>query len=385
MNMDKLYYTQNRRENQEIEEKIMEIQDKCIEQLKCSPCILRKRILKDERYLLIAMIRYILCKLSFQRLSDFMAQNYGIVMSDTAWKKQFKKGALWFLQITKKLFDEEIRSHPNSRTILNYAKVYAVDATEIPQEGQKNTNIRIHTTYSLTQNCVSETVISDNHTAESILHATLEEGALYLADRGYGRTTQFAALLDAGADFIIRISPANIKLYTDKACTNRVDFSSLLSEPAAERLSLHCWFRFRKKVYPLRIAASRIPEEQTEAAEKRVRAKASKAQRKIAETTILFSRWVVLASSLPTAIKGRDIFHVYRLRWQIELFFKRCKSLMNFHKLRKSTSEYLFAMTSDFLAVVYLVSLLTLRFPELFPLTSLFDSFSLALFSLFFA
>ena len=383
--MDKLYYTQTGRENQEIEERIIEIQKKCIEQLKGSPCIQRKRILTDEHHLLIAMIRYIFCKLSFQRLSDFMARNYGIVMSDTAWKKQFKKCAVWFLQIAKNLFSEELSRHPNGKTILNYAKVYAVDATEIPQEGQKNTNIRIHTTYSLTQNCVTETVISDNHTAESILHTTLEEGSLYLADRGYGRATQFAALLETGADFIIRIAPTNIRLYTDETCRNRVEFSVLLSGTAAERLSLHCWFRVRKKVYPLRITASRIPEEQTEAAEKRVRAKASKSGRKILETTILFSRWVVLASSLPTAIKGRDLFHVYRLRWQVELFFKRCKSLLNFHKLRKSNSDYLFAVASDFLAIVYLVSSLVSRFSELFSLTSLFDSFSLALFSLFFA
>lgn len=378
MNMDKHYYIQNRRENQEFEEKIREIQDKCIAQLKCSPCIQRKRILRDERHLLIAIIRYMLYGLSFRRLSDFMAYHYGIVMSDTAWKKQFKKGAAWFLAIAGNLLDEEICKHPNCRTVLHYAKVYAVDSTEIPQQGQKNTNIRLHTAYSLTQNCVSEAVISDQHTAESILHATLEKGALYLADRGYGKTTQFAALLEAGADFIIRISPANVKLYTDKACTSRMDFSSLLAGSAADRLSLHCWFQYRKKVYPLRIAASRIPEEKAKAAEKRVRAKASRAQRKIAETTILFSHWVVLASSLPTAIKGRDIFHIYRLRWQIELFFKRCKSLMHFHKLRKSTSEYLFAMTSGFLAVVYLVSCLSLQF----PLTSLFDSFSLAISSL---
>ena len=203
---------------------------------------------------------------------------------------------------------------------------------------------------------------------------------LFRSDRGYGRATQFAALLEAGADFIIRIAPTNIRLYTDETCRNRVEFSALLSGSAAERLSLHCWFRVRKKVYPLRITASRIPEEQTEAAEKRVRAKASKSGRKILVTTILFCRWVVLASSLPTAIRGRDLFHVYRLRWQVELFFKRCKSLLNFHKLRKSNSDYLFAVASDFLAIVYLVSSLVLRFSELFSLTSLLIRFLLLFF-----
>ena len=89
--MDKQYYTQVKEENQEIDKKIEEIQKKCIEYLKEYPCIQRKRVVKEERYLLTAMIRYIFCKLSFQRLSDLMAQKHGIVMSDTARKKQFKK------------------------------------------------------------------------------------------------------------------------------------------------------------------------------------------------------------------------------------------------------------------------------------------------------
>ena len=159
MNMDKQYYTQVREENQGIDKKIEEIQKKCIEYLKKYPCIQRKRVVKEEQYLLTAMIRYIFGKLSFRRLSDFMAQKHGIVMSDTAWKKQFKKCAGWFLKIAKEVFSEEVSQQPNGRTILNYAKVYAIDATELPQEGKTNTNIRIHTSYSLTRNCVSETVL----------------------------------------------------------------------------------------------------------------------------------------------------------------------------------------------------------------------------------
>ena len=386
MNMDKQYYTQVREENQGIDKKIEEIQKKCIEYLKKYPCIQRKRVVKEEQYLLTAMIRYIFGKLSFRRLSDFMAQKHGIVMSDTAWKKQFKKCAGWFLKIAKEVFSEEVSQQPNGRTILNYAKVYAIDATELPQEGKTNTNIRIHTAYSLTRNCVSETVLSDNHTAEKVSHFSIEKGALYVTDRGYGRTTQFAALMDAGADFIIRITPSHVKLYTDETCNVRVDFASLLKNSSDKCFSRCFWFRTRgKKVYPLRITVSKIPDERIEAAEKRVRSKAVKSQRKLSENTILFSHWILLASSLPTAIKGRDLLHVYQLRWQIELFFKRCKSLLEFHKLRKSSTEYLFAAASDFLAVVYLVSSLAIQISYFLSFPSLFHSFSLALHSLFFA
>jgi IS4 transposase len=48
---------------------------------------------------------------------------------------------------------------------------------------------------------------------------------------------------------------------------------------------------------------------------------------------------MILATSLPeTGFPGHEILAAYRLRWQIELAFKRLKSLLHIDKLRTRTA-----------------------------------------------
>ena len=94
--MDKLNYTLKIEEIQGIKEKIREIKRKIITAIKKSNILKRKRIIKKYSTLVQAAILYIVEKLSFQRLSDVMAAKYGVIMSDTAWKKQISKIRIHF-------------------------------------------------------------------------------------------------------------------------------------------------------------------------------------------------------------------------------------------------------------------------------------------------
>ena len=66
-----------------------------------------------------------------------------------------------------------------------------------------------------------------------------------------------------------------------------------------------------------------------------------KKQYKISENTLEPSRWLFLDTTLPMKIKSKDILNAYRKRWQIELFFKRAKSLLHFHRLKRSPHKYM--------------------------------------------
>lgn len=49
---------------------------------------------------------------------------------------------------------------------------------------------------------------------------------------------------------------------------------------------------------------------------------------KFSEDTKLAHHYVVVATSLPSSFSPQMILSIYRLRWQVELVFKRCKSLL---------------------------------------------------------
>lgn len=173
--------------------------------------------------------------------------------------------------------------------------------------------------------------ITDNHTAENISLLPIEEQSLYLADRAYGKARQLAHLADNQADFIIRITPNRLNVYADKECRQRIDFPSLLSEPITS-FSMHAFFRYSGHTYPIRIIGEKLPEEKQSDAEKRVRKKAAKNRNKLQESTILFSKWLIVASTVNDSVAGREILAAYRQRWQIELLFKRSKTLLGLKK-----------------------------------------------------
>ena len=69
-----------------------------------------------------------------------------------------------------------------------------------------------------------------------------------------------------------------------------------------------------------------------------MRQHASRKQHEIDPRSLIAAEYLVLATSLPEAeFAAEELLAVYRLRWQIELAFKRLKSLLHIDRLRTKT------------------------------------------------
>ena len=75
--------------------------------------------------------------------------------------------------------------------------------------------------------CMKYAFITDNHTPESILHFPIEKGAVYFADRVYGKAKQLQHIINSNADFVIRVSPFHIKLFKDSQCKEKLNLYDL--------------------------------------------------------------------------------------------------------------------------------------------------------------
>ena len=328
--MDKLNYTLKGTEIQEIKQKIRAIKRQVTKQIEKVNILRRKRIVKKHSTLVQAAILYIVEKLSFQRLSDVMAAKYGISMSDTAWKKQITKIAPVFYDVMMTYLNHKSKES-ESNTVLGYSS-YAIDATDISLEGKTGTVLRAHTVYSLSKKAYFKAHIADIHTGESVKLHTVKSNNLYFADRAYGRTPQMEYMLANNAEFVFRFSPSQVKLFKDFDCTEKVNFKSYLSNN--DTTSICCFFRGKKDVYKVRVIISPIPKEKAENAAVKAKKKSVKKQNKLSEDTLIYAKWLFLATSLSNSIPTEHIVSAYRKRWQIELHFKRSKSLLRFHRLR---------------------------------------------------
>ena len=65
--------------------------------------------------------------------------------------------------------------------------------------------------------------------------------------------------------------------------------------------------------------------------------------------------YIILVTALPNEITSEQILELYRLRWQIELYFKRLKSIMNYGELPKRRSESVFAWLNGKIMIALLI------------------------------
>jgi len=297
-------------------------------------------------------------------------------MSDTAWRKQMLKAAPILTEWVLAQEGMADTKKPDN-TVLGCTAAYAIDATDLPVQGGDATSRRVHTMFSLRESRCVYTEVTDRHGGESLTRFPLRPGALYFADRAYGRTPQLAYAMEQKAHVVTRISPHLVAFYTAPDCREKISFPSLLN---GETFSTIAYFKSNKKLSQIRLLGAKLPEEKRAAAEKRLRQRASRKQCRLSESTIKYAEWVILATTLPDLLSDAEILEAYRLRWQIELHFKRVKSLLNFHKLRRSCDAYKNAIGSLWLALSFLISFVQLRLLHLTNSSiSDFNAFSLAM------
>lgn len=321
--MNQIYDTQKELKKQDLAHLFAQDRRALERELEKSGVIRRKRKLKSYGTLLRATWLFLIRQLSFRRLAHEMEVMYGVRMSANAWKKQLSKFAQPCWEAVQRLMSRKADSTHQHQTIV-------MDATHFSMEGSNPQTFRVHTTLSLDPRLPDQFILTNCRVAESVRNFTLHPGCCYLADRAYGNASQMAYLIEQHADFIFRISPSRIKLFSDLECRQRIDYQTLLSETA---FSIRCFFTYRSRSYPIQLSGSMLPPEKQEAARQRANKISHRKQNKTRPQTLFYANWLLLASSLPQ--HNDNVFEIYRQRWQIELFFKTAKSLLNFHKLRR--------------------------------------------------
>ena len=104
----------------------------------------------------------------------------------------------------------------------------------------------------------------------------------------------------------------------------------MVAVAAARSIDRPIWIaRKRCDALAMRLVAVRKPPQAAEAARRKARREAQKGGHQISKGTLVAADWVILVTSLdPEAFPTADVLALYRLRWRIELAFKRLKSLI---------------------------------------------------------
>jgi hypothetical protein len=149
-------------------------------------------------------------------------------------------------------------------------------------------------------------------------------GTLHLADLGFFDYDELAKITQQGGSWISRV-PAMLDKETDDGTIEGL--TDWLKRQAADRIDQPVRLGLRKHL-DCRLVALRLPEKVAQQRLRELKKDLKKKGRTPSDRQRVLCQWLVLITDLAAdRFSLEEIFLLYRVRWQIELLFKRWKSL----------------------------------------------------------
>jgi len=250
-----------------------------------------------------------------------LAGDAGIAdLSDKAVEGRLRKMGDWLAHILAALLADRLGQPGQAGG--DELELSLVDGSVICAPG-KAQDWRLHARYDPGRGRFADLVLTTTREAEAAGRTRICPGRVLIMDRGYARVRNFKAVLAGGGDFITRISWGSVKLYDAEGA--RVDLTALLAETTETR-EVPVWIK--GIACAPRLVIQPLPAEAAERQRTRRLRKANKNSRKINPRTLQAAGFLMLLTSLAAdAQPAERVTTLYRDRWQVEIGFKRLKTL----------------------------------------------------------
>jgi hypothetical protein len=287
----------------------------------------RARGIRNATDLLRLILAYCLGEMGL-RLTAAWASSINLAnISNVGLFYRLRQSSLWLEVLIGRLLEADTPASAKGRFLR------LIDGTTVPKKGAKgrrsNALWRIHGAFDLPAERFGKLELTDEKGGERLDRIPAVSGEIRIADRAFMQPDRMAPILDAGADFIVR-SPWKGAQWLE-ADGSQLDIIGLFKKTQNADIIDRPIQVGRKKGQPLalRLVAVRKPPEACETARRKAREAARKGGHTVSQSTLIAADWVILVTSLPeTAFKAEDVLALYRLRWRIELAFKRLKSIV---------------------------------------------------------
>jgi hypothetical protein len=184
---------------------------------------------------------------------------------------------------------------------------------------------------------VDQIELTDGRGAESLTRFAYQPGDIVLADRGYARPRDLRPVLTAGADLIVRTGWNSLRLLRPDGTP--LDLFAVLAKQRKRESETLVVVDERTETTDgplrLRLVIRRKSRSEAEKARKQLLKEAKKRSKTPDPRSLQAAGYILLLTSLPAdRFSTNDVLGLYRLRWQIELAFKRMKSLAGLDTLQ---------------------------------------------------
>jgi hypothetical protein len=261
-------------------------------------------------------------------------------MSDVALLKRLRKSRDWLAAMCVSMFQDR----GVSLSAPGGLEIRLFDGTEVKEPGKTGSLWRIHYSVrvpSLLCDFFKITAVNGKGTGESLNQFPVQPGDHIIADCGYGTASGIEHVARCKGFLLVRISPNNLVIRD--ASGNPIRWEERLEE-IKESGNAHSWPAWisgnRQKRIAGRVCVIRKTDEAIRLAHKRLKRRASKNGEQLRPETLRHAEYVILFTTFSRSRFGAaEVMNWYRLRWQIELVFKRFKQISQLGHLPKYDDE----------------------------------------------
>jgi hypothetical protein len=285
--------------------------------------------LSDPDLLLRLVLGHAAGNMSFREVVCHARESGLCSVSDVALFKRERQCGRWLHWIVDAMLGETLSALPDQRM-----RVRLVDATCASKPGSHGTDFRLHVELDLPSRRFVSVELTDKRGGESFKRMAVRPGDLLVGDRAYGTADGIAHVVGHGGDVLVRINGTSLPLFNDagdqfdpltlastlqpgQSVERRAFIRPSAGEPIGGRLCIHA-----------------LTEEQRQKAQRRVRRTKSKKGVPASKRALQSARYVMIFTTVSaTTMSTAQVHACYQLRWQVELAFKRLKTVLRFGDL----------------------------------------------------
>jgi len=288
----------------------------------------RARKVKDPEVLLRLILLHAGAGLSL-RQATVRAKIQGLAsISDVALLKRLRSAEPWLRWITTEILHRN-RYGAELLKVGTGQRLRVVDATVVQEPGATGTSWRVHYCLSLPALVCDFFEVTNNRGGETYKRFPVQNGDIILGDRGYCHREGAAYVKEHGGDVVVRLNTNSFPLLDAKTEEPFQLLQRLRTIEGRQSKEWDVCFEASSRIYTGRLCSIRKSAVAAQQAKNRIMKTAKKKRKHVLPQTLEAAEYVfVLTTLAKTEFDTQTVLVFYRTRWQVELAFKRLKSLM---------------------------------------------------------
>jgi hypothetical protein len=268
-----------------------------------------------------------------------VSQQLGVSISEAGWQQRISDTAVEFMAslLGKAIEGFAVGSELPVAALQRFTRIEVLDSSEVSlsaglraqfRGAKRQAALKLQVSYDYLHGVISRLQVTEARRPDQSCELHLERaerGSLHLFDLGYFKQELLAALDAQGAFFISRLQ-TQTAVYEQPDDLIRLDLPVVLAGLERARWEGQVYLG-RKTRLPVRILAEQLPPAIADQRRRKAHQKAKRLGKAYSAHHLALLSWSLFITNVPADdLSFAQILGLYRLRWQIELLFKLCKS-----------------------------------------------------------